>query len=90
MSRTPRGRSIGALAVSAGTMLALIAPMTPAHAETRYRQINQAAITAVAADSATATESDLQHPGRQSRHDLAHQVAERKGPTTSLDRIQTG
>ncbi len=48
MSRTPRGRSIGALAVSAGTMLALIAPMTPAHAETRYRQINQAAITAVA------------------------------------------
>ena len=56
MSRTPRGRSIGALAVSAGTMLALIAPMTPAHAETRYRQINQAAITAVAADSATATD----------------------------------
>ena len=32
MSRTPRGRSIGALAVSAGTMLALIAPMTPEHA----------------------------------------------------------
>ncbi len=56
MSRTPRGRSIGALAVSAGTMLALIAPTAPAHAETRYRQINQAAITAVAADSATATD----------------------------------
>ena len=37
-------------------MLALVAPTAPAHAETRYRQINQAAITAVAADSATATD----------------------------------
>ncbi|GAE69386.1 hypothetical protein JCM18909_2595 [Cutibacterium acnes JCM 18909] len=42
--------------MSAGTMLALVAPTAPAHAETRYRQINQAAITAVAADSATATD----------------------------------
>ena len=56
MSRTPRGRSIGALAVSAGTMLAFIAPTAPANAETGYHRINQETITAVAVDSATATE----------------------------------
>ncbi len=56
MSRTPRGRSIGALAVSAGTMFALVAPMAPAHAKTGYHRIDQAAITAIAADSATSTD----------------------------------
>ena len=37
-------------------MLALIAPTAPANAETGYHRINQETITAVAVDSATATE----------------------------------
>ncbi|EGR95007.1 F5/8 type C domain protein [ [[Propionibacterium] namnetense SK182B-JCVI] len=37
-------------------MFALVAPMAPAHAKTGYHRIDQAAITAIAADSATSTD----------------------------------